>query len=63
MNLIKINHRNSSIEIIAKLMNSFASKYNCSVKYDREFNRINFFGDDAHKLSIANELVYLFEGK
>lgn len=63
MTSIKIKHRNSNLEILAKLMNSFASKYDCTVKYDREYDRINFSGDEVHKRSLANEIAYLFEGK
>lgn len=63
MKPIKINHINGNREILAKLMNSFASKYNCSVKYNAEDDRINFTGDEEHKYSLANEIAYLFEGK
>ena len=60
---MKINPANGNLEILAKLMNSVATKYGCSVKYDRKFKRLNFSGDPSHRLAIAHELVYLFEGK
>ena len=62
MDALTIYRRNNNREILAKLMNSFAARYDCSVKYNAEEDCISFTGDEAHKVSLANEIAYLFEG-
>jgi hypothetical protein len=59
---IKINHNNSgNLEIISKLMNSAAKKYDCRVTYDAENSAIQFYGNRDHTRTIAEETAGWFE--
>jgi hypothetical protein len=59
---IKINHNASgNLEIISKLMNSAAKKYDCRVTYDAENGAIQFFGNRDHTRTIAEETAGWFE--
>jgi hypothetical protein len=58
---IKINYSNSgNLEIISKLMNSAAKKYDCRVTYDAENSAIQFYGDRDHTRTIAEETAGWF---
>ncbi len=60
MSVIKIHHKNNNIELISKLMNSVAVKYDCRVKYHPETGAVCFQGNDACKSFIAEETLNLF---
>lgn len=62
MSIIRIHHKNNNIELISKLMNSVAVKYDCRVKYHPETGAVCFQGNDACKSFIAEETVKLFRG-
>lgn len=58
---IKFNYSNSgNLEIISKLMNSAAKKYDCRVTYDAENSAIQFYGDRDHTRTIAEETAGWF---
>lgn len=59
---IKVNYNDSgNLEIISKLMNSAAKKYDCRVTYDPENRSIQFYGNRDHKRSIAEETAGWFQ--
>ncbi|GBC60349.1 hypothetical protein DENIS_1300 [Desulfonema ishimotonii] len=60
MHTIKINRKNNNLELVSKLMNSVAAKYNCTVKYNRNDGGLCFTGDDAFKPLIAEDTMRLF---
>lgn len=60
MNIIRINHINNNLELVSKLMNSVAVKYDCRVKYNSETETVCFNGNDACKTFIAEETLNLF---
>lgn len=62
MSIIKINHKSNNIELVSKLMNSVALKYDCRVKYNPDTETICFNGNDACKSFIAEETFKLFNG-
>ncbi len=55
MDTLRVNYSNTTLEVLAKIMNSYAVKYDCSVKYNAEDNELSFTGENSHKLSIAYE--------
>ena len=55
METVRFNHSNRSIEILAKIMNSYAIKYECNIRYNSKQNALDFYGDDSHKHAIAYE--------
>ncbi|MBF0204085.1 MAG: hypothetical protein HQK67_07155 [Desulfamplus sp.] len=59
MDALKINHSNRTLEVLAKIMNSYATKHDCSVKYNAAYNSLDFHGDASHKLEIAHETSYI----
>jgi hypothetical protein len=57
----KINYStNGNLEILSKLMNSAAKKYDCRVTYDAENGAIQFYGDRDHTHMIAEETAGWF---
>ena len=50
MDTLRVNHSNTTLEILAKIMNSYAVKYDCSVKYMR--NIMNFLLQEKIVISI-----------
>lgn len=58
---IKINYNDSgNLEILSKLMNSAAKKYDCRVTYDAENGALQFIGDRNLTRSIAEETAGWF---
>jgi hypothetical protein len=55
-----IASKNVNLEIVAKLLNSVAEKYDCCVRYDQKKNSLEFFGDDAYWRHIVEEVLALF---
>jgi len=62
MTTLRVNHSNRTLEILAKIMNSYAIKYNCSVKYNHKYNSLNFHGEIIHKDAIAYETLEVING-
>ena len=46
MKTFEINLKNNNLEIMSKLLNTVAKKYDCSVKYNHTSCSVNFTGDD-----------------
>ncbi len=63
MDTVKINHKSKNLELVSKLMNSVATKYDCSVKYHDESGTIQFTGDESYKPYIAQETMGIFSRK
>ena len=61
MNVFKINTRNYNLELISKLMNSVARKYNCRIQFDDHNHRMRFSGHERYQQSIVEETLQLFE--
>ncbi len=59
MDTLRINHNNRTLEVLAKIMNSYATKHDCTVKYNPDYNSLDFCGDNSHKESIAHETLYV----
>ncbi len=59
METLKINHNNRTLEVLAKIMNSYATQYHCAVKYNSEYNSLDFHGDNSYKKAIAYETSYI----
>ena len=59
MTLLKIRHENKNLEIVAKIVNSVASKYDCAVRYDSESNAINFSGSKNQIQDIVAETLWM----
>ncbi len=60
MNIIKINHQNTNLEVVSKIMDSACAKYDCKVKYNKEQGTVDFSGDEAYKTFIAKETLNFF---
>lgn len=60
MTHVRINHRNLNLEVMAKLLNSAAVKYDCRVKYDGSRDVIDFRGDDSLRRAIVEEAAAYF---
>jgi len=59
MEILKVNHTNRTLEVLAKIMNSYATQYDCTVKYNSEYNSLDFRGENSHKHAIAYETSYI----
>jgi hypothetical protein len=55
MSAIRINRQNSNLEILSKLLDSVAAKYNCRVKYNPRRRKMQFFGTKACQKRIIEE--------
>lgn len=61
MTNIPITTRNDNLEIVSKLLNSVAVKYDCGVKYNSDAGTLRFSGDENFKNRIVQETVNMFE--
>lgn len=59
-NKIYIASRNVNLEIIAKLLNSVAKKYECHVRYNQRENSLRFIGEENYWRHIMEELIEFF---
>ena len=57
---VPIHHRNLNLELMAKLLNSAAVKYDCRVKYDKAHHTIAFRGDESLRRRIVEETAAYF---
>lgn len=60
MNAFFIQSKNVNLEIIAKLLNSVAKKYDCHVQYLSRNNCLEFYGEEACWRHIAEEVMEFF---
>lgn len=60
MEKIPIVVRNNNLEILAKMINSVAEKYECRVEYLADENRLIFHGDRDCCKHITEETLALF---
>jgi hypothetical protein len=60
MNEIPVVVKNKNLEILAKMINSVAEKYECHVAYIDDENRLEFHGDGDCCRHIAEETLALF---
>lgn len=54
-----IASKNVNLEIMAKLLNVVAKKYDCQVRYNLSENSLKFFGDESYWRHITEELLEL----
>jgi len=59
-NKLYIASKNVNLEILAKLLNSVAEKYDCYVKYNKQENSLEFIGDRSYWRHIVEELMTFF---
>ena len=62
MSVLKVHHRNQNLELVSKIMNSVAIKYECRVKYNPEANALDFSGDIQLRRFIAEETLAVLRG-
>ena len=62
MDTLRINNNNRTLEVLAKIMNSYATKYDCNVKYNADSKSLDFRGETIHKMAIAYETSYILNG-
>jgi hypothetical protein len=55
MSAIRINRENGNLEILSKLLDSVAAKYNCRVEYNSRRRKMQFFGTEACKTHVIEE--------
>ena len=55
--IIKINY---NIEIISKIINSIAKKYDCQVKFDHETEKVASNCEEQNKSHILAEVMGIF---
>jgi len=60
MNKLYIASKNVNLEILAKLLNSVAEKYDCFVRYDKLENSLEFIGDKSYWRHIIEEMMAFF---
>lgn len=60
---IPINHEETNLEVLARIVKVAARKFDCSVHIDfsNGNRRIEFIGDETSKALIAAEMEYLFD--
>ncbi len=55
-----IVHIDMNLEILTKLLNSVARKYDCRIEYLAEENRLRFHGDQGCCRKVTEETLALF---
>lgn len=60
MNKLYITSKNVNLEIIAKLLNTVAEKYECHVRYEKRENSLKFMGEESYWVHIIEELMEFF---
>ncbi len=63
MGVFKIKKISNDLEILSKIANSLAKKYNCSVNFNKKMKKAKFSGDDKYRHHIAEELIGLLRTK
>lgn len=62
MSKIPINIKNLNLEILTKIINSVAAKYDCRVEYDADENQLKLIGDQDCCKHIAEETLARLQG-
>ena len=60
MGVVKINRINANDEILVKLMDSAAAKYDCHVDYESDTRNVSSDCDEAVKTAIVSQVAGLF---
>ena len=60
MGVVKINRVNTNDEILVKLMDSAAAKYDCHVNYESDTQNVSSDCDEAVKTAIVNQVAGIF---
>ena len=55
MSAIRIVKQNGNLEILSKLLDSVAAKYDCRVKYNSRRRKMQFFGTEACQTHVIEE--------
>lgn len=55
--IIKINN---NVEVLSKILNSVAAKYDCQIKYDTQTRKVTSHCDESSKPLIINEVMGIF---
>lgn len=58
--MLNINAINANGEILRKLLNSVADKYDCGVRFTLQGEKLEFEGDQTCAIEIARETVAQF---
>lgn len=59
-NKMYIASKNVNLEILAKLLNSVAERYDCYVKYNKPENSLEFIGERSCWRHIVEEVMSFF---
>lgn len=57
MSVVKVNRVDRNLELVSKIMNSVAVKYDCRVRYNRDTHVLDFSGDERLRRFIAEETL------
>ena len=60
MDLFRIVKINYNVEVISKIINSIAKKYDCRVKFNRENGTVTSDCEETHKPHILGEVMGIF---
>ncbi len=60
MGSFKINHIDTTDEVLAKLMKSAAARHDCRIDYQSETNRVTSNCDDEVKPAIVKQVAAIF---
>jgi hypothetical protein len=60
MDALRIIRINYNIEVISKIINSIAKKYECQVKFNPETGTVASDCEEAHKPKILGEVMGIF---
>jgi hypothetical protein len=63
MNTIRIIKHNHNLEILSKVSDSVAKKYDCGITYNAAERQAVFRGDTKRKASILRETMAIFKWK
>ena len=63
MKAIRIYRKNLNLEIVSKIMNSVAKKFDCCVKYRAADGILQFYGDIAYRRHIVEQTLSFFSSK
>ncbi len=61
MENLYVNQRNDNLEIVSKILNSVAVKYECGVTYNSDSRTVDFSGNEEYKPLILQETVDMFQ--
>jgi hypothetical protein len=59
--VLTLNKKDGSLEVLAKIVNSVAKKYQCTIRYDFDTGEISTDCDGVYKMLIAEEVINIFK--